>query len=149
MSDHTQPAFAPAAPSRPEAPAQRGEISARERWGRWAFTGIAWIFAACVAAQVFLAGMATFAGPTWWTTHTSFVHLFEPLPVLMLIAAFVGGLSARLKWLSAAAFVLIGLQYALIQLSAAADRPELAALHPVNALAIFWLGLYLATRRLA
>jgi hypothetical protein len=61
----------------------------------------------------------------------------------MLIAAFVGRLPARAKWLSLAALLLIGLQYALVEI----DLPGLAALHPVNALLIFWLAISLARWR--
>jgi hypothetical protein len=42
-----------------------------------------------------------------------------------------------------AALLLIGLQYALVEI----DLPVLAAVHPVNALLIFWLAIFLAMRR--
>jgi hypothetical protein len=123
-----------------------GERMARRViWDRRGFTVLAWLFAACVAIQVFFAGLAIFAGPNWWTSHTTFVHLIELLPLLMLVAAFVGKLPPRLRWLSLAAFVMIGLQYATIALGV----PELTALHPVNALLIFWLAIHLATWRRA
>jgi hypothetical protein len=114
-------------------------------WGRRAFIVLAWLFASCVAIQVFFAGLAIFNGPTWWGTHTAFVHAFEFLPLLMLIAAFVGNLPARAKWLSLAAFALIGVQFALVEL--ARSLPALGALHPVNALLIFWLAISLARWR--
>lgn len=111
--------------------------------GRRAFTVRAWLFAICVAVQVFMAGMAVFVGPTWRNNHTSFIHLFEYLPVLMLVAAFVGRMSTRVKWLSLLAFGLVVLQYALIAMGSS-SLLALAALHPVNALVIFWLAMRLA-----
>lgn len=114
--------------------------------GRRAFTVLAWIFAISVAIQVFMAGMAIFVGPTWWNNHRSFVHVFEFVPLLMLVAAFVGQMPARAKWLSLLAFVLVALQYGFIAMGSS-SLPALAALHPVNALLIFGLGLRLATGR--
>ena len=128
----------------PLAPAVDNDLSLRltggVRWGRLAFRILAWLFAGGVAVQVFFAGLGIFAGPEWWSAHTTFVHLVEVLPVLMLIAAFIGRLPAPAKWLSLAAFLLIGLQYALVAL----DLPEVTAFHPVNALLIFWLAISLA-----
>lgn len=116
------------------------QANGRVRWGRIAFRLLAWLLAGGIAVQVFFAGLAIFAGPSWWRTHTTFVHLIEVLPLLMLIAAFVGRLPARAKWLSIAALLLIGLQFVLVELAI----PGVAALHPVNALLIFWLAISLA-----
>ena len=44
-------------------------------------------FVGCVATQVFFAGMATFVDSARWAWHTSFVHSFEFLPILMLAAS--------------------------------------------------------------
>lgn len=133
-------------PSAPQTLASKADIvlplpaSGRVRWGRIAFRLLAWLFAGCIAVQVFFAGLAIFAGPSWWSVHTTFVHLIEVLPLLMLIAAVVGRLPARAKWLSIAALLLIGLQFVLVEL----PIPGVAALHPVNALLIFGLAASLA-----
>ena len=129
------------------APVSGAPSSQRVVWGRRVFTLLAWIFAGCVVLQVFFAGMAIFTVPIWWRTHTGFIHSFEFLPLLMLIAAFVGSVPARAKWLSLAALALIGVQYALVEL--ARNQPALGALHPVNALLIFWLATTLARQRWA
>ena len=108
-----------------------------------AYAALAWVFVLCVGYQVFLAGMAVFVDAINWVRHVSFVHYFELIPVVMLIVAFVGkmpkgqGLYLRPTLL----FVLVGLQYAL----AGSGRGVLAALHPVNALLIFWLAVAVAT----
>jgi mercuric ion transport protein len=118
------------------------DILPRVRWARTAYRVLAWTFLAGIAIQVFFAGLGIFVGPTWWTQHKSFVHLLEALPVLMLILAFIGRLPTSTKWLTAAAFALIGVQYATIELR----LPTLAAFHPVNAILLFWLVLTLAQR---
>jgi hypothetical protein len=69
-----------------------------------------------------------------------FVHLFEYLPILMLLFAFAGKLPGSEKWLCAALFGLIIVQYAT------ANIPGAGALHPVIALALFWLSLRAARR---
>ncbi|HEU4324231.1 MAG TPA: DUF6220 domain-containing protein [Roseiflexaceae bacterium] len=113
-------------------------IHPAHRLARYAFLGAATVFAACVAAQVFLAGLATFATPVHWAQHRSFVHLFGFVPALMLALSLVGRLPARLRWQSAALWLLIFAQYATANIGGRA--PLAAALHPVLALALFWLA---------
>ena len=79
-------------------------------------------------------GRAVFGGAANWGMHTGFVHLFELLPLVMVLLAFLGRLPTGLRWHPLAVFVLIGLQYAL-----AKAGTSVAALHPVNALLIFWI----------
>src|SRR5687767_1370160 len=98
-------------------------------WSRWGFLALAWIFFGCVAMQVFFAGMATFVDPARWAWHTSFVHSFEFLPILMLAAAFPARLPLGLRWLTAALFALIWVQYATANIGGVPG-----AFHPVNAL---------------
>jgi hypothetical protein len=122
-------------------PAKRSRVAvAPGHRARVAYQILAWVLTGCVALQVFFAGMAIFVNPERWSWHTSFVHAFELLPLVMLVLAFVGHLPARIRWLTAAMWVLITLQYAFV-----AMRPGWgAALHPVNGLAIFWLSITLA-----
>jgi hypothetical protein len=94
----------------------------------------------CVTVQTFIAGMAVFTNPIHWQTHTTFVHLFEFLPLLMLVFAFAGKLSSAMRWQSTAIFVLIIAQYAT------ANIPSAGAVHPVIALVLFWLTLSAATQ---
>lgn len=124
--------------------ARPSDLPGRVRWSRRAYQVLAWAFVACVAAQVFLAGLGVFVSPIRWTWHETFVHLFEYLPLLMLVLAFTGRLSHRLRWLTALSFVLIGLQYAFIEIGRDTGVGEIAALHPVNGLLIFWLAVTLA-----
>lgn len=114
-------------------------------WARTGYRVLAWGLLACIAIQVFLAGIAVFNGPANWGMHTGFVHLFELLPLAMIPLAFLGQLPRGLRWHPLAVFFLIGLQYALIYgFPDVFGIPAVAALHPVNALLIFWVTLGMA-----
>jgi uncharacterized protein DUF6220 len=109
------------------------------RLARIFYAGLSVVFVACVLVQVFFAGVGAFGAD--WSWHTAFVHLLELLPLLMAPAAFVGRLPYRLRLLPLGLLVLIGAQYAFANTLVPA-----AALHPVNALLIFWTSLYVARR---
>jgi hypothetical protein len=121
-----------ASPARPAAPTRAARI------GRIVFVCLAAAFAACVLAQVFIAGMAVFINPLNWRWHTTFIHVFEFLPLLMLIFSFVGRLPVAQRWQSGGLFLLIYAQY--FTANVAAPLPFAAAAHPVIALVIFWLA---------
>ena len=97
------------------------------------------IFVVCVLIQVFFAGMGAFGAD--WSYHVGFVHLLEPLPLLMVPVAFLGRMPWALRLLPLALLVLIGAQYALAHAAVPA-----AALHPANALLIFLVGLFMTWR---
>lgn len=109
---------------------------------RYAFATLAWLFLACVALQVFLAGLGVFAGSANFATHRDFGYTFGFLTVLMLIAAGVGRLGRRWISFSALLIFLFALQSLFVGLRA--DLPMVAALHPVNALVIFWVAQHVA-----
>jgi hypothetical protein len=125
----------------------RRSVRARRRWGcpthtrvvRSLFALLASTFVAGVLVQVFFAGMGAFGAD--WSWHLTIVHILEPLPLLMIPAAFIGRLSWGLRLLPVGLLVLIGAQYAF----AGAAVPA-AALHPVNALLIFLISLLTARR---
>ncbi|MBP2117454.1 DUF6220 domain-containing protein [Cohnella lubricantis] len=100
---------------------------------------LAVIFALCLAVQVFLAGYAIFVDPVKWDYHTTFVKIFEYVPIFMLIVSFLGRLPASMRWLSFSLFLLIMLMYATASLTSQA--PIAGAFHPVAALLIFWLSI--------
>ncbi|MBA3615064.1 MAG: DUF6220 domain-containing protein [Actinomycetota bacterium] len=97
------------------------------------------VFVACVLVQVFFAGMGAFGAD--WAWHLTFAHFLELPPLLMIPMAFVGRLPWALRLLPFGLVVLVGAQYAF----ANAAVPT-AALHPVNALVIFWMSLFIARR---
>jgi hypothetical protein len=111
-------------------------VSRSRRWAVVAYSVMGVAFAVAVTVQIFLAGLAVFTDPARWQWHTSFVHAFELLPLIMLIVAFAGRLPARLRWAAGVQFLLIAAQYAT-----ANSGGPVAAIHPVSAMVIFWLAL--------
>jgi hypothetical protein len=109
---------------------------------RYAFTTLAWLFLACVVVQVFLAGMGVFAGSANFETHRGFGYLFGWLTLLMLVVALVGRLGRRWAGFAGVLLVLFALQSVFIAFRGSV--PAAAALHPVNALAIFWVAQHVA-----
>ncbi len=127
-----------------QARATAGPKTGRKRTGpsvlvRIFYAVLSSFFVAGVLVQVFFAGMGAFGAD--WSWHLTFVHFLEPLPLLMVPAAFVGRLSWRLRLLPLALVFLVGVQYAFANTAVPA-----AALHPVNALLIFLISLYMAGR---
>lgn len=109
---------------------------------RWAYWATAWLFIGSVLLQVFLAGLALFAGISF-ELHGVYggtaVHLISLVLIALAIAARAGRRTIRQPVLL---FVLVTIQVSLPALREAV--PLVAALHPMNALLIFWLGLRIA-----
>jgi hypothetical protein len=110
-------------------------------WSRWGFLALAWILVGCIAAQIFFAGMAIFVDSARWSWHTSFIHAFEFLPILMLAVAFAARLPLGLRWLTAGLYALIWVQYATANIGGVAG-----AFHPVSAMLMSWLAVYVGQR---
>ena len=106
------------------------------------FVIVAYLLALCILIQVFLAGLSIFGSPTFWALHTTFVRYFGSLPLLLIILAVSGRTRHALVWFSLLLEVLIGLQYAFVYLPVSA----IAALHPVNAVIMFWITISVARR---
>jgi len=100
------------------------------------------LWAALVVLQVFFAGLGVFAGAENFNLHRDFGYTFGLLTLVLLILAFAGRLSGRFIGLTALLLVLFLFQSIFVALRT--DLPALAALHPVNALAIFFLSQWLA-----
>lgn len=107
---------------------------------RRAAVALAWLFAAAVVVQVFLAGLSLFDSALRWDDHRAFGSAIAIGPVLLLLCAVVGRLPLRLIGGAALLFWLYGMQFVLVH----AGNGYVAALHPVNAIALFatavWLG---------
>jgi hypothetical protein len=125
---------------------QPGVGAAIRRWARVGYFLVAWVFVLFVLIQVFLAGLSVFLGAQNWPTHVEFGHLFGPLSLALILLELLGRLPARAVWLTLLLALLYGLQYAFVEVPPAIGLPALSALHPVNALLIFWLALHLASR---
>ena len=111
---------------------------------RLAYMGVAWLFLACVVVQVFLAGLGFFAGAQNFSLHREFGYLFGWLTLVLLLLAIGGRLGRRWIGLSALLLVLFAFQSVFVALREL--LPAAAALHPVNALAIFGVALHVARR---
>lgn len=114
------------------------ESGRRSPLAGYLYVGLAWGFVACIVIQTFLAGLAVFTDASHWNNHKVFVHIFEFIPIVMLITAFIGKLPKVLRWQSLALFLLTYSQYFT------ANLPQAGALHPVIALVLFWLSVKVA-----
>jgi hypothetical protein len=95
--------------------------------------GLAWAAVAGFAVQFYLVGAALFEGMTF-QLHRIVGYLLVLLVALLLILALASLLGRRVIGLSALLLVLVTVQALLPSLRASV--PWLAALHPVNALAL-------------
>lgn len=112
------------------------------RYSRFAYRGVIWLFVACLVVQVFLAGVGVFVVGGGFDLHRNFGYTFGWLALFLPLLALAGRLGRRVVGLSFGVMGLFILQSVFVALRT--DMPYLAALHPVNALAIFWLSLTLA-----
>src|SRR5262252_1675142 len=114
------------------------------RFGRMGSLVVSSLFVLSIVLQVFLAGGGIFAASTWWPIHIIFGMTIILFPVAFLALAWMGQLGRHSLWLSGLAIVLVAIQSVLVTLPATLGVPGLSALHPVNALVIFGLALWLA-----
>lgn len=117
------------------------------RWSRIGLVAAAWLYAACIAIQVFLAGMSIgLLGqtPGHWADHKSFGQMIGVFPIVIVLFALLGRLPVLPIVLSVAIFVLYGLQYPF----ANSNTSSVAALHAVNALLMFWIATIVAQQGL-
>jgi len=113
-----------------------------ERPIRLAFAVAAWLFVACVVAQVFLAGLGVFRSSADFETHATFAFIFGWLTLVMLVLALVGRLGRRRIGQAVLLLVLFSLQSVFVELRT--SMPELAALHPLNGFLILLVGIVTA-----
>ena len=104
--------------------------------------GLAWLLAAGLIVQVFLAGLGVFAGAANFELHRNFGFGLQALPFFMAIAAWVGRLGRREIILAVVLFLLFFLQSFL--LLAREALPAIAALHPVNGFAMGGIAIVVA-----
>jgi hypothetical protein len=112
---------------------------------RWAYLVLAWLYVAAIVVQVLLIGLNLFAGEPTRETHIGFGHMIGLLPILMLIIAFAGRMPGPAKWLAGAQLGLFVLQ-AEVFAAIRGILPVLAAFHPVLAMIVFAVAVYVARR---
>jgi len=108
---------------------------------------LAWLFLAGIVIQTFYAGLALFSPGEGFETHVGLGWALHLAPILVLIAGALGRVGRNALLWTAALVATVLVQPFLPGLRESA--PILAALHPVNALLIFWLALVVARRSLA
>lgn len=110
---------------------------------RLAFVATARVFVICLVIQLFLVGLDVFAViGSENGIHREFAYLYGWLAPLMVLLA---GLSHSPRSQLLLAGLLVVLFAIQTYLPTIAERaPQLAAIHAVNALAVFWLALHLA-----
>lgn len=111
-----------------------------------AFAIFAWLFFVGVVYQVFLAGVGLLGGGDM-TAHMGFGWTLPLVGILLFVVALLAHPDKRTFRLTLLLMVMTFVQTGLP--SARYDTPWLAALHPVNALLIFWLALTIAQRATA
>lgn len=109
---------------------------------RWALVVVAGLFVGCVVVQFFLAGLGVFDRSAGFDGHRNFGYLFGWMTLVMLALAVVGQVSRRLVGLTALALVLFALQSVLVAVRS--DYPAIAALHPVNGVALLLVAISIA-----
>jgi len=112
--------------------AEAEQLPARVTVIRWIFAALSVILFACVLSQVFFAGLSVFDNPDHWGKHTTFVHTFEIVPLILFILSFPGRIRGWGRWLSLIVQFLIFTQYA----TAHFHIGYVAALHPVGGMLI-------------
>jgi hypothetical protein len=110
---------------------------------RYLFLVLAALFVAGIAYQVFLAGMAVF-GAGQWSNHVDFGYLVTLVPVLLILTAWLAKAGRPTVWLTVVTLVVAQVQTFLPWFRD--DVPWISALHPVNAMIVFGLGVILARR---
>jgi hypothetical protein len=112
---------------------------------RWTYAVSAWIIFVAVIVQFFLAGMGVFADAHTFQIHAYVGYGLFFVMLIVLLVAFAARLPWRVIALTAVLPALVVLQSILIQVGRS-GLPAIAALHPVNGLAIFTLAGFLALR---
>jgi hypothetical protein len=113
---------------------------------RYLFVVLAVLFVVGVAYQVFLAGMAVF-GAGQWSNHVDFGYLVTGIPVLLIVAALLARAGRATVWLTIGTLIVAQVQTILPWFKEV--LPWVSALHPVNAMVIFGMGVVIVRRAVA
>ncbi|MDQ2787453.1 MAG: DUF6220 domain-containing protein [Chloroflexota bacterium] len=105
--------------------------------------GLAWVILAAVIAQFFFAGLGVF-GAAGFGAHKMTGYLIEAASLILLILALAGRLGRMWTRLSALLFALT-----IVQSLLPSGPALVAAFHPLNAVAILFITLFLARRGMA
>lgn len=110
------------------------------RVGRVSFLALGWLFLAGVATQFLLAGMSLFMRPGIWETHIGVGFTIGWIFPLAAIAGLVGREPGR-AWGRLGLLFLVYLVQTTLPSFRGMGLLLVAALHPLNALLVFWMTL--------
>jgi len=112
------------------------------RWFRYAYFGSLVLYLAGLVFQVYLVGQSLFVDPREWAVHAEWGWtVAHGLPGLILISAALSRLGRRRWYVLLALLIAAGIHPFLAGFRD--TNPSLAVLHPVNALLMFGLSLWL------
>jgi hypothetical protein len=117
------------------------------RWRRLVHAAMSWVLVATIVVQVFLAGVAmtNLGGSGVFGPHMLFGYTFVGLASLgVVLTSLIAGGPRREAGMALGILILYVVQTALPGLRT--SSPELAALHPVNAMFLFGLASWYAVR---
>ena len=103
---------------------------------RQIYVGLMGLVLLSLLAQFFLAGLGAFGSDAGFDPHEQVGFISHTVAVLLLVLAALGRIGWRLGLITLAWYVLFTVQIMLPGISD--DSPEVAALHPVNALVILF-----------
>ncbi|CAN5695772.1 hypothetical protein BH23CHL7_BH23CHL7_19700 [soil metagenome] len=110
------------------------------RWARIGFTIVAWLFAAGMVIEFYLAGQGVWATQGNFELHRNFGYLFGVLPIVLVVLSLAGGMP---RLLVGASVLLLGLTVVQVMLVVWPDiDPNVTALHPVVGLFIVVLAVW-------
>jgi len=125
----------------------RHDQAMRTRWPatiRLGIVFVAWIFVACLGIQLFLAGLGVFGDARYFAAHRAFVHAFGWLAFLLLLLAFAGSLSWRIRGYALGLVALVSFQYMTARQPNMFGTGLPGALHPVGAACLVLLSVAMA-----
>jgi hypothetical protein len=112
------------------------------RWVRYVYLGLLLVYLAGLVFQVYLVGQSLFVNVRNWVTHVEWGWTVIGIPILILFSAAFSRLGRR-QWLILAVLVVSSLVQPFLALARFEDQPMIAVLHPLNALLLFALTLWL------
>jgi hypothetical protein len=116
------------------------------RFGRRGALVLSSLLALGVLLEVFLAGGGIFTSSSWWPLHIILGLVLTLFPMAFLLLAWMGHLGRWSYRGGGLTLLLIILQSFLVEIPRRIGLPILSALHPVNALVIFGLAVFLVQR---
>lgn len=124
-----------------------GSVSAGKQWLKTVFLVGIWLFVVGLLFQLFTVGMAVFVDPSWWSNHVLFSHVIGVLGFILLLIALFGRFPKEVWSLTGLMNILFFVQGSSANLSLISPALSLGtALHPVNALLLFWTATAIADK---